>query len=59
MKKSKEIMKQRITITVDPTTLIIMKKRFEEQRRKLSTEVNAILNFMKNNNLTTADILNR
>ena len=55
----KEITKKKVMLTLDTTTLIIMSKRFEEQRRKLSTEVNAILNFMKNNNLTTADILNR
>ena len=55
----KEITNKKVMLTLDQTTLIIMNKRFEEQRRKLSTEVNAILNFMKNNNLTTADILNR
>ena len=55
----REITKKKVMLTLDQTTLIIMNKRFEEQRRKLSTEVNAILNFMKNNNLTTADILNR
>ena len=55
----KEITKKKVMLTLDQTTLIIMNKRFEEQRRKLSTEVNAIRNFMKNNNLTTADILNR
>ena len=55
----KEVTKKKVMLTLDQTTLIIMNKRFEEQRRKVSTEVNAILNFMKNNNLTTADILNR
>ena len=55
----KEITKKKVMLTLDQTTLIIMSKRFEEQRRKLSTEVNAILNFMKDRNLTTADILNR
>jgi len=55
----KEITKKKVMLTLDQTTLIIMNKRFEDQRRQLSTEVNAILNFMKNNNLTTADILNR
>ena len=55
----KEITKKKVMLTLDQTTLIIMNKRFEEQRRKLSTEVNAILNFMKDRNLTTADILNR
>ena len=55
----KEITKKKVMLTLDTTTLIIMSKRFEEQRRKLSTEVNAILNFMKDRNLTTADILNR
>lgn len=55
----REITKKKVMLTLDTTTLIIMSKRFEEQRRKLSTEVNAILNFMKDRNLTTADILNR
>jgi len=55
----REITKKKVMLTLDQTTLIIMSKRFEEQRRKLSTEVNAILNFMKDRNLTTADILNR
>jgi hypothetical protein len=57
--KKKPITKKNVMMTLDITTLIIMKKRFEEDRRKLSTEVNAILNFMKNHNLTSADILNR
>ena len=55
----REITKKKVMLTLDQNTLIIMSKRFEEQRRKLSTEVNAILNFMKDRNLTTADILNR
>ena len=50
--------KKKVTICLDRVEHEIIKKKFENQRRSLSSELNTIITFLNRNNLTTDQLLN-